>query len=182
MREAYGRVVYTYTAHLKKMNRLVKTNITVKCLQIVLSGISTGGFISSVITHEPTLTYVGGLFSVALLGLNLYCKDFNLADQIRQHSTAADNLWLIREQYVSLLTDFCALNEREIIARRDDLQSRTWEIHKQSPKTDSASYADAQKALKDEEEQFFAPEEIDKMIPAHLRNKSRNKSIDFPSD
>jgi hypothetical protein len=174
IREAYGRVTYTYTAHLKMMNRLEKKNKTVKYLQIVLSAISTGGFVGSLITDELILTCVGGLFSTILLALNLFFKDFNLFDEIKQHRTAADNLWFIREQYVSLLTDFSVLSEDEIILRRDELQKRTYEIYKQSPKTDSKSYADAQKALKNDEEQFFTPEEIDKMLPSHLRDTKEN--------
>lgn len=170
IREAYGRVTYTYTTHLKMMNRLVKKNKTVKYLQISLAAISTGGFVGSLITNEFALTCIGGLFSTALLALNLFFKDFNLFEEIKQHRMASDSLWLIREQYVSLLTDFCVLNEDEIVSRRDDLQNRTFEIYKHSPKTDSKSYADTQKALKNEEEQFFTPEEIDKMLPSHLRN------------
>ena len=173
IREAYGRVVYTYTAHLKMMNRLIKKNTHIKHLQIGLSAISTGGFIGFFITNEFSLNCIGGLFSTALLAINLYYKDFNLSDEIKQHRSASDCLWLVREQYVSLLTDFCVLNEDEIVARRNDLQKQTYAIYKQSPKTDSKSYADTQKALKSEEEQFFTPEEIDKMLPAHLRIQNR---------
>lgn len=42
LREAYGRIVYTYTTHLKKMNRLDKNNRHIKHTQILLSAISTG--------------------------------------------------------------------------------------------------------------------------------------------
>ena len=169
LREAYGRLVYTFTTHLKMMNRLVCKNRKIKYAQIILSAISTGGFLGSIIANQIILTYVGGIFSTALLALNLFFKDFNLAEDIKQHRIASDNLWLIREQYISLLTDFPVLSEEEIINKRDSLQNQTFEIYKQSPKTDAKSYAAAQKALKGEEEQFFTPEEIDKMLPAHLR-------------
>jgi hypothetical protein len=169
IREAYGRVVYTYTTHLKMMNRLTNRNQSVKIWQIIMSAISTGGFLGTAITNELVLAYIGGLFSTALLILNLYIKDFNLVDEIKQHRVAADNLWYIREEYISLLTDLGTLSEEQIITKRGDLQNRTYEIYQQSPKTDSKSYAAAQKALKSEEEQFFDPDEIDKMLPAHLR-------------
>ncbi len=174
IREAYGRVTYTYTTHLKMMNRLVNLNKTVKYIQIALSAIATGGFVGSLITDGLILTCVGGLFSTGLLALNLYFKDFNLFDEIKEHRTAADNLWLIREKYVSLLTDFSVLSEKEIVLQRDDLQERTYEIYKLSPKTDSKSYAAAQKALKFEEEQFFTADEIDRMLPSHLRSPKEN--------
>ncbi|MHC1692232.1 MAG: SLATT domain-containing protein [Sphaerochaetaceae bacterium] len=169
IREAYGRIVYTYTTHLKKMNRLDKNNRCIKYTQIGLSAISTGGFLGSIITNQVVMTFIGGIFSTVLLFTNLYFKDFNLAEESKQHRIAADNLWLIREQYISLLTDFDAFSENDIIAKRDDLQKLTFEIYNKSPKTDVKSYKAAQRALKFEEEQFFAPEEIDKILPVHLR-------------
>lgn len=174
IREAYGRVTYTYTTHLKMMNRLVKKNMTVKYIQIALSAISTGGFVGALIADEFILTCVGGLFSTGLLALNLYFKDFNLFKDIKEHRTAADDLWYLREKYVSLLTDFIVLTEDEIVLQRDDLRELTHEIYKQSPKTDSKSYADAQKALKFDEEQYFTAEEIDRMLPSHLRYRKEN--------
>lgn len=173
LREAYGRLVYTYTTHLKMMNRLVDKNRQIKYAQIILSAISTGGFLGSVITNQIVLTYVGGIFSTILLAINLFFKDFNLAEDIKQHRVASDNLWIIREQYISLLTDLSALSEDKIVCKRDELQNQTFEVYKQSPKTDAKSYVAAQKALKSEEEQFFTPEEIDKMLPAHLRIKKK---------
>ncbi len=172
IREAYGRVVYTYTSHIKMMNRLTKRNKKIKYTQIALSAVSTGGFIGAVITNETILTVIGGIFSTILLAINLFFKDFNLTEEIKQHQVASDNLWLIREEYISLLTDFCILTEAEIITKRDDLQKRTYELYKQSPKTDAKSYSDAQKALKTEEEQFFTEAELDKILPEHLRCKN----------
>lgn len=169
LREAYGRVVYTYTTHLKMINHLEKKNVTIKYLQIFFSAISTGGFLGSIITNEDKLTCIGGIFSTALLALNLFFKDFNLTEEIKQHRSAADNLWMIREDYVSLLTDFPILSEDKIMEQRRKLQIRVYEIYKVSPKTSKKSYTETQNALKYEEEQFFSTEEIDKMLPSHLR-------------
>lgn len=169
IREAYGRIVYTYTTHLKKMNRLDKKHRRIKCAQILLSALSTGGFFGALIVDQFVLTCVGGIFSTALLFLNLFFRDFNLVEISNQHRTTSDNIWIIREQYISLLTDFEILSEGEIVSKRNELQKLTYEVYNKSPKTDEKCYRDAQKALKNEEEQFFSPEEIDKMLPAHLR-------------
>ena len=169
IREALGRIVYTYTTHLKKMNRLDKNNQLIKYAQIALSAISTSGFVGSMITNKFCLTCVGGISSTVLLFLNLYFKNFDLVEESRQHRIASDNMWLIREQYISLLTDFDVLSDDNIIVKRDELQKLTFDVYCKSPKTDAKSYSDAQKALKTEEEQFFTPEEIDKMLPVHLR-------------
>jgi hypothetical protein len=169
IREAYGRIVYTYTTHLKKMNRLDKYNCYIKNAQIGLSAISTAGFLGSIVTNPILSTWIGGISSTILLFLNIYLKDFNLAEESKQHRIASDNMWLIRERYISLLTDLDVLSEDDIIVKRDELQKQTFEVYNNAPKTDAKSYSDAQKALKSQQEQFFTPEEIDKMLPVHLR-------------
>lgn len=85
------------------------------------------------ITNQFILTCIGGIFSTALLFLNLYFKDFNLAEDSKQHRIVSDNLWLIREQYLSLLTDFEVLSEEDITAKRDELQKLTFEVYNKSP-------------------------------------------------
>lgn len=172
VREAYGRLVYTYTTHLKQVEQLTNKNQKIKYWQIVLSAISTGGFIGAVITDKIIMTWIGGIVSTALLALNLFFKGFNLADDIKKHRTIADDLWIVRERYISLLTDFDVLSEEAIMQRRDELQDRTAEIYRVAPSTNSKSYSAAQKALKEDEEQFFKASEIDKMLPEHLRERN----------
>jgi len=125
-----------------------------------------------VITNQIIMTWIGGIMSAALLALNLFFKDFNLADDIKKHRRTADDLWIVRERYISLLTDFCVLSEEVIMQRRDELQDQTAEIYRMAPSTNFKSYSAAQKALKENEEQFFKAYEIDKMLPEHLREEN----------
>lgn len=181
LREAYGRVVYTQTTHLKQVEQLTNKNQRIKYWQIGLSAISTVGFLGAVITNRTIMTWIGGIMSAALLALNLFIKDFNLADDIKKHRVTADDLWIVRERYVSLLTDLDMLSEEVIMQRRDKLQDRTGEIYRVAPSTNSKSYSAAQKALKENEEQFFKASEIDKMLPEHLRegiiHNQKNESV-----
>lgn len=57
--------------------------------------------------------------------------------------------------------------------------NKTHEAYKNAPKTNSKSYESAQKALKSEEEQFFTEEELDKMLPEHLRKRVLNIELFF---
>ena len=182
IREAYGRIVYTYTTHLKRMNRLDKNNRYIKYAQIFLSAISTGGFLGSMITNQFIMTCIGGIFSTALLFLNLYFKDFNLAEDSKQHRIASDNMWLIREQYISLLTDFEVLSEDDIIATRDELQKLTFEVYNKSPKTDAKSYSVAQKPSKPKRSNSLRQRRLIKCSQhiCGLSNKPRRKSTKKP--
>lgn len=171
IKEVYGRIVYTYTTYWKMVDALTSKNRRIKYIQIVLSAISTGGFIGSIITNEAVLTCIGGIFSTILLALNLYFKDFNLSEDITKYSAAANALWSIHESYVSLLTDFPSMTDAEICVKRDELQTKTAEVYKTTPKTDPKSYATAKNALKNDEEQFFGENELDMILPPHLRSK-----------
>ena len=161
IREAYGRVTYTQTCHDKR---------------IILSSMTKGIFLVTIISNEKLSAIVGEVLSLVLLILNTYVKNFNLAEVSQKHQKASDLLWKIREEYVSLLTDFEILEMDEIMARRDELQNRTWKVYSNSPRTDSKSYAEAQKALKTEEEQTFSEMEIDVMLPNSIRRCNRNIS------
>lgn len=175
LKEAYGKVVYTYTAHNKEIEIIRCKNILIKYTQIVLSAVSTGGIIGSIFSeNELKYKVLASIMSTSLLAINLFFKDFDLKEEIDSHQIAADELWVIREQYISLLTDFSILSDKEIMEKRDELQLKTSEVYKNSPHTTKKGYNLAQNALKQEEEQFFSNEELDKILPKHLRN---NKDI-----
>ncbi len=173
IREAYGRVTYTQTCHDKIISRLLKTNNRIKLWQIVLSAITTSGFIVAIFSKDKVASIVGAIISLILLVLNSYVKNFNLVEIAHKHKVASDCLWKIREEYVSLLTDFDILELEVIMQKRDELQERTSEVYISSPRTDGKSYSEAQKALKYNEEQTFSENEIDIMLPNSIRRSNR---------
>lgn len=170
LKNAYGKVLYTYTAHHKYVARLIVKKNTIKIVQITLTAISTVGFLATIITNQILLSWIGGITAVLSLGLNLYTKDFNMQKDIQNHKNAADELWDVRESYISLLVDFDILNEEEIRKQRDKLQEVVSKVNRRYPGTDRRSYADAQNALQNDEEQTFNEGEVEELLPAELRN------------
>ena len=175
IREAYGRIVYTETCHYKMIDSLFRLNNNIKIWQMILSAIATTGFFVTIFSNEKTTSIIGAIVSLILLILNSYAKNFNLVEISQDHKVAADALWKIREEYVSLLTDFEILTVEEIMEKRNELQERTAEVYSTSPKTDSKSYAKTQKALKTAEEQTFSEQEIDVMLPNSIRRCNRTR-------
>ena len=173
MREAYGKIVYTYTCHNKKATRLLKLNDNIKVWQIVLSALSTGGFITTIIFNDTLVKIIGAVISFLLVIVNSYTKNFNLVGEANEHIKTANLLWKIREEYISLLIDFEILSVEEIMVKRDELQNRTFEVYSSSLSTDKKSYKEAQKSLKTEEEQTFSEKEIDVMLPSSIRRETR---------
>lgn len=177
IREAYGRVTYSQTCHDKFINRIVKLDDRIKVSQIVLSAVTTSGFLVAIFSDDKVASIIGAVFSLALLILNTYIKNYNLSGIAQEHKKASDSLWKIREEYVSLLTDFEITDVDEIRNKRNELQERTAKVYSNSPRTDAKSYRAAQEALKTEEEQTFSEEEIDLMLPNSIRRCNR-KMID----
>ena len=173
IREAYGRVTYSQTYHDKFINRTVKLEDRIKVAQIVLSAITTSGFVVAIFSDDNNASILGAIVSLALLILNTYIKNFDLSGIAQEHKKASDLLWKIREEYVSLLTDFEMLDSNDIRNKRNELQERTSEVYSNSPRTDAKSYTAAQKALKTEEEQTFSEAEIDIMLPNSIRRCNR---------
>ena len=155
------------------LNRTVKLEDRIKVAQIVLSAITTSGFVVAIFSDDKIASILGAIVSLALLILNTYIKNFDLSGIAQEHKKASDLLWKIREEYVSLLTDFEMLDSNDIRNKRDELQERTSEVYSNSPRTDAKSYTAAQKALKTEEEQSFSEEEIDIMLPNSIRRCNR---------
>jgi hypothetical protein len=174
IREAYGRVVYSETCRNKEIQHLLSKNESIKIWQIVLSALTTGSFLITIFSNKQVAGIIGAVIALVLFILNTYTKNFNLVETAQKHQKAADILWKIREEYISLLTDFEILDASDIMNMRNDLQNRTAEVYSSSPRTGLKSYKETQKALKVEEEQTFSEEEIDIMLPNSIRRRVRN--------
>ncbi|WP_376695955.1 SLATT domain-containing protein [Wenzhouxiangella sp. EGI_FJ10305] len=171
IRECYGRVVYSHKAHEKCADILLARLSHIKVAQITLSALSTVGFVSILFGTAEIGAIVGGLVSATLLVLNGYTKDYDLGQIAQKHRQAAADLWLIRERYLSLLTDmhssFC--NEEKAREKRDELLEELHYLYSGAPSTNSKAYKKAQEALKKLEDMTFSDAEIDAFLPDSLK-------------
>ncbi len=165
IKDACAKVIYTYTAHHKLADRLEKKNKHVKIAQIILTSLSSSGFLANIISGNALWTWLGGIPVALSLFLNLYSKEYKIQDEVNQHRKAANTLWYIRECYVSLLVDFEVLEDSEIQKIRNILCNKVSDVNNNYPATDEKSYKATQKALQKEEEQTFKENEIDSILP-----------------
>ncbi len=174
LRESYGRVVYTHKVHEKDADYYFKQQNRLKILQIVLSAITTGGLIVTLLGEGRVATVIAAVASAALLCLTTYAKNTDLGALAQKHADSAARLWNVRESYISLLTDIATgdLATGDIRARRDTLQTELDTIYSGSPRTSSKAYKNAQKGLKVNEELTFSDDEIDAFLPPPLRKKT----------
>lgn len=173
LREIYGRVVYSHKTHEKCADILLSRLSNIKWCQIILSALSASGYVSTLLGAGAAGSIVGSTFSVLLLALNLYTKDHDMSEVASKHKRAANDIWLIREKYLSLIADLViGRKPLEVLQQeRDALAKDLHAVYSTAPSTNSRAYAKAQKALKHNEEMSFSDEEVDAFLPAQLRKK-----------
>lgn len=173
LRENYGKIVYSHKTQEKCADILSKRNNCIKNIQIILSALITTGLLVRVFKGEEWALIVSTILSAIQFGFTSFLKEYNLGETIQKHSTAALELFDIREKYLSLLTDLKAglLTPKIIIEKRNELLEELSKTYKGSPRTFSKAYKNAQKALQVNDELTFSDEEIDKFLPNILRKK-----------
>src|SRR5260370_27666917 len=78
LRECYGRVVYSHKTHEKCADILFGRLSMIKNVQILLSALTTGGFISTFLGFGTIGAAIRVVLSTALLILNTYTKNYDL--------------------------------------------------------------------------------------------------------
>lgn len=169
--DAAGNVLYTYDAHWNIVNRLKTRQTAIKIMQICLTALSTGGFLTSVIAGIPWLCWVGGLTSATSLGLNLYSLNFNLPTNIKNHTDAANELWDVREAYKAIIIDFDEMTNEEIRIMRDKQTQAVSQINKKYPGTDDKAFTKAQKNI---QHYIFDEGESIKVLNVGIESKEKN--------
>jgi hypothetical protein len=165
-------VVYSHKTHEKCADILLGRHSFIKVGQIVLSALTTAGFVSTF--FEETSAWgkaIGFVLSVGLLMLNAYTKDYDLGELAQKHRQAGNDIWLIRERYLSLLTDLRArLKPLDVLhAERDALMAELNGVYGGSPSTTYAAYRKAQTALQKRQDMTFSDAEIDAFLPGELK-------------
>lgn len=176
MRECFGRVVYSHKTHEKCADILLKRLSRMKLTLIVLSSITAVGCFSLLFGTEKIGAIITSFISAILLCFTLYTKDYNLAELAQKHRQAANNIWLIREKYQSLITDL-TIGEKPLETiqhERDTLMEDLHLAYSSAPSTTYKAYKKAQQALKYSEDMTFSDAEIDAFLPTGLRRSERN--------
>lgn len=178
IRECFGRVIYTHKTHSKMADSCAATLRRFKIAQILLSSLTASGTVSVVFHDELWLKIATAILSLLTVAVSAYMKGFDPGATAQKHRDAAADIWPIRESYLSLLTDIASGDIRPEVVRqiRDELQEKLAAIYRGAPHTTGDAYAQAQVALKENEEYTFSDMEIDQFLPKQLRRTNGNPS------
>ena len=172
LRECFGRVVYSHKTHEKCADILLTRLSRVKMAQIVLSAVTTAGCVAVAFGAGKLGAMISVLVSTLLLALNMYTKEHDLGEIAQKHRQAGVDLWLIREKYLSLITDLrIGKVSIEILQEeRNKLLESLHAVYSGTPSTNYKAYKEAQEALKKLEDMTFSDEEIDAFLPKELKS------------
>ena len=170
IRECFGRVVWSHKTQEKCADIISNRHNVIKYIQIVLSALTTTGVLIAVFGENKIIGIVTAILSAILFAINTYVKGHDLGEIAQKHSESASDLWNVREEYFSLLTDIKAeiIELDVLIEKRDSLKDRLNNIYKGSPRTINKAYKEATKALKLNEELTLSNDEIDMFLPNEL--------------
>lgn len=87
----------------------------------------------TVISNQLAMSWIGGISSTVLLVVVACIRDMDAAEQHKRYLDSANRLWLIWEQYRSLLTDFPTLDTEHIVKKRDELQEALARAYQEAP-------------------------------------------------
>lgn len=171
IRECYGRVVYSHKTHEKCADILINKHENIKIWQIVVSALVTGGIVSTFFDKGHISSFISVVLSTALLILNTYTKNYDFGELAQKHRQAGSDLWIIREEYLSLLTDIRIgdISIDKIREKRDRLAKELQSVYAGSPSTNYKAYIAAQKALQELEDMTFSDSEVDAFLPKELK-------------
>jgi len=174
LRECFGRVVYSHKTHEKCADILLERHSQIKLWQIILSAATTGGFILAMFSDGKVGTFVGIIVSTILLILNAYTKNYDLGELSQKHRQAGADLWIIREKYLTLITDLrMGMTPIESLQKdRDGLLIELYAVYSGAPSTTYQAYKKAQEALQKLEDMTFSDSEIDAFLPKELKRTS----------
>lgn len=178
LRESYGRVVYSHKTQEKCADILFQRHQQIKLTQLAVSALVTGGVLSTFLISDTILSIVSAVLSTLLLAINAYTKDYDLGAIAQKHRQAGAELWIIREEYLSLLTDLRVggLSLEAVRTRRDSLVTDLHGIYTGAPSTVNAAYRKAQNALKQLEDMTFSDAEIDAFLPRELKRMPKHST------
>lgn len=175
VRECFGRVIYTHKTHSKMADRCAGTLRWLKIVQIALSSVTASGAVGVLFSDSYAVKVVTAIVSLGTVALTAYMKGFDPGAAAQKHRDAAADIWPIREDYLSLLTDILSGDAppNELRKRRDELQAALAAIYRGAPHTTAGAYADAKIGLEKNEEYTFSDTEIDKFLPKALKLEGR---------
>ena len=132
---ASGRVIYTHKTHSKMADQCAGLLRWLRIAQIAFSSVTASGAVGVLFSDSYAVKLITAGMSLATVALTAYMKGFDPGAAAQKHRDSAAEIWPIREDYLSLLTDIISGDAKPDVLRkrRDDLQATLAAIYRGAP-------------------------------------------------
>jgi hypothetical protein len=176
IRDSYVKILWTHKIQEKSADLKLVLHRRLKVLQIVLSALTTTSILYSLFKDNQMGAIIGAVAAATLFGIDAYTKDYDLGAAAQKHANTALQLLVIREKYLSLLTDIkcLSINLEAIVERRDNLLLEYTQILTSAPRTNDSAVKEASKALNKNKDSTITEDEAEGLLPDFLKRRSTN--------
>lgn len=175
VKEAYGKLAYSHKTQEKAKDINCCFACLVKWLNVILVGATTVSATYTFLVSPARANVVtAGLATFSLMFV-IAQLSFDPEAKARAHKSCADKLWLLRENYLNLISDMAVgtITSQTAIEKRDRLTEELFKVYEDAPVAGGFAYFLARKALKVKKELTFSSKELDQLLPEALRVKDK---------
>jgi len=176
IRLSFGAAATSYRAHARAAARLSARGWQTRVVVMVLLGLSTSAALLALTGIRQFQIAAAVLSGLALLGHAIGIS-LDFEPRASAHRACASRLWQICEKYRSLLAEVHdgLVDIPSVTARRDVLMREVQVVYEHALPADRDAYQIARDAL-GAGESAPSDQEIDKLLPASLRQPARASS------
>ena len=172
VKQSLGNVIYSQKTQEMASIRKHKYSLIIKWINIILVGlVLVALFLQIFHPNEPIYLYIGIGITITEVLFLIVQLNFSPDKDALKHKATAQELWLMREKHLNLLTDI--KNEtfvsETLSKKRDALTLELNNIYENAPQTSKADYLKAGYVLNSDEKPRAEDEEMENFLPENLR-------------
>ncbi len=171
LKKLYVSVVWTHKIQEKESDRLRNIDVFLKACSIVSLALSASGIFSVIFINSQTLAIVTAIFTFFSLIVSIISMSCDFKSSSSKHKRSALEFLTLRNALEVCLTDisYDRFSPEDMIKKKDYFEKKYTECCQMSLSASNIAVRRAKKALYEVKDNTYTNEEMDKIIPMHLR-------------
>lgn len=172
LKKLYASTTWTHKIQEKESDRLRNIDIFLKACSIITLALSASGLFSIIFVANTSLTIATTIISFVSLIVNLITMSCDFKSLSNEHKQSALTFLSLRNKLEATLTDidYGRFSEEEIIERKDFFEQEYTKCCQSSLSASKTAVKRAKKALYDDKDNTYTTEELNALLPTHLRS------------
>lgn len=171
VRDMYVRSVWSHKIQEKQADIYQKQYKVMEIISIICASLTSVGILSTIFADHLWIKILSAVLSFVTVFITAYFKSFDLNTLTKVHKEAANQLLIVRNEIICLLTlvKMKGKTVNELESRYQELMDKANEVYKDTPSTTDRAVKKAKEALQITGDNTFTKEEIDFYLPMALQ-------------